>query len=138
VRGSPLFRALCAFLLIAALGWPLWRLTRPAEAVAAPIAAPSDGAKAISLQLSFTTLPRNFAVRHLEKDVWMESAPQASMDREFPMIFPDKGVDLIFHIEWPEDATLAAARVRLTDPAGDTHEKSVWGQGIVDEVLTFP
>jgi hypothetical protein len=139
VRGSPLLRALFAFCLIAALGWPLWHLTRPTEVEAGPVVAPpSVEAKAIGLQLTFTIPPKSFAVRYLEKDIWAESAPQASMEREIPLVFPEKGVDLVFHIEWPDDAPLAAARVRLTDPAGDTHEKSVWGQGAVDEVLTFP
>jgi len=138
VRGSPLLRALFAFCLIAALGWPLWHLTRATEVIASPAAPPPVDAKAIGLQLTFTALPKSFAVRHLEKDVWVENSPQASMEREIPLVFPDKGVDLVFHIEWPEDAPLAAARVRLTDPAGDTHEKSVWGQGAVEEVLTFP
>jgi len=139
MRGSPLIRALCAFFLLAALGWPLWHLTRSTEATAALPAAPArPEAIAIVLQLAFTTVPRRFAVRHLEKDVWVEESPQASADREISIVFPDKGVDLVFHIEWPEDGPLAAARVRLTDPLGDTHEKSVWGKGIVDEVLTFP
>jgi hypothetical protein len=138
VRGSPLLRALFAFCLIAALGWPLWHLTHP-TVVAGPVAAPPRvEAKAIGLQLTFTIPPKSFAVRYLEKDVWLESAPQASMERQIDLSFPDKGVDLVFHIVWPEDAPLAAARVRLTDPAGDTHEKNVWGQGTVDEVLTFP
>ena len=95
-------------------------------------------AKAIELQLTFTVLPNRFAVRHLEKDVWAENAPQADMTREIPLVFPPNGVDLVFHVEWPADGPLAAARVRLTDPAGDTHENSVWGQGTLDEVLTFP
>lgn len=83
-------------------------------------------------------VPKRFVVRHLEKDIWTEESPQASMDRDVPLVFPEKGVDLVFHIEWPDDAPLAAARVRLTDPAGDTHERSVWGKRTVDEVLTFP
>jgi hypothetical protein len=139
VRGSPLLRALFAFLGIAALGWPLWHVTSPEQAVAGPVAVrPAVDAKAIGLQLAFTATPKSFAVKHLEKDIWVESAPQAAMEREVPLVFPEKGVDLVFHIEWPEGAPLAAARVRLTDPAGDTHEKSVWGQGTVDEVLSFP
>jgi hypothetical protein len=47
-------------------------------------------------------------------------------------------VDLQFHIEWSDDAPLAAMRAKLTDPAGDNHEKSLWGKGVVDDVLTFP
>jgi hypothetical protein len=139
VRGSPLLRALFAFCLIALLGWPLWHLTRPVEVAASlPVAFSTSEAKAIGLQLTFTVVPKSFAVRHLEKDVWMENTPQASNEREVSLVFPEKGVDLVFHIEWPVDAPLAAARVRLTDPAGDIHEKSVWGRGSVDEVLTFP
>jgi hypothetical protein len=139
VRGSPLLRALCAFCLIAALGWPLWHLTHAVEAGPPPEAAPAKvDAQSIGLQLAFTTVPRRVVVRHLEKDIWTEDSPQASMDRELPLAFPGKGVDLVFHIEWPDDGPLAAARVRLTDPVGDIHEKSVWGKGTVDEVLTFP
>jgi hypothetical protein len=139
VRGSPLIRALLAFLAIALLGWPLWHLTSSSEAVATPAAPPpASEAKAIGLQLTFTAVPKSFVIRHLEKDVWSEAAPQAEVEREVTIPFPENGVDLIVKIEWPEGAPLAAARVRLTDPAGDAHEKSVWGQGTVEEVLTFP
>ena len=139
MRGSPLIRALLAFLAIAMLGWPLWRLTSSTEAVAAPVsAAPVSEAKAIGLQLTFTTVPKSFVIRHLEKDIWSEAAPQAESEREVTIPFPEKGVDLIVKIEWPEGTPRAAARLRLTDPAGDPHEKSVWGQGTTEEVLTFP
>jgi len=139
VRGSPLIRALLAFIVIAMLGWPLWRLTSSTEAVATPVSSvPATEAKAIGLQLTFTAVPKSFVIRHLEKDLWSEPTPQAEMEREVTIPFPEKGVDLIVKIEWPEGAALAAARVRLTDPAGDTHEKSVWGQGTTEEVLTFP
>jgi len=139
MRGSPLLRAFFAFCLIATLGWPLWHLTHATEAAPPPgVVVPKTEAKAIGLQLAFTAVPKRFVVRHLEKDVWTEESPQASMDHEVSLVFPEKGIDLVFHIEWSDDAPLAAARVRLTDPAGDAHEKSVWGQGTVDEVLTFP
>ena len=138
MRGSPLIRALIAFCLIAALGWPLWHITRPTQAVAQVIAPPKTEDKDVGIQLDFTVVPKSFAVRYLDKDLWAEPAPKASMERQLKLAFPDKGVDLVFHIEWPEDVPLAAMRVRFTDPTGDTHEKSVWGQGTADEVLTFP
>jgi hypothetical protein len=138
VRGSPLIRALFAFCLIAALGWPLWHLTHRADAVTPSVAVSPSQVKAIGLQLDFTTVPKRFVVKHLEKDVWREEVPAAAVERSIPMVFPEKGVDLVLHIEWAEEPPLAAVRVRLTDPAGETHEKSVWGHGTVDEVLTFP
>lgn len=138
MRGSPLIRALIAFCFLAALGWPLWHLTHATEIPDAPAAEVEAQAAATSLQVEFTAVPKRFVVTHLEKEVWAENAPQASMDHELSIVYPEKGVDLIFHIEWADDAALSAARVRLTDPAGETHEKSVFGKGTVDEVLTFP
>lgn len=139
MRGSPLMRALLAFVLIAALGWPLWQLTRP-EVTAAPPEpnlAPTT-AKTIGLHLTFTTVPRNLVIKHLENEVWRDPAPTAEMEREVTLAYPEEGVDLQFQIDWPEDGPLAAVRVQLTDPAGNTHEKSLWGKGTVSDVLTFP
>jgi len=141
MRGSPLARALLAFVIIALLGWPLWRLTHPelGAALPGPVATPvPEVRKAISLHLTFTTVPKSFTVRHLEDDVWKESKPEAEMDHELSLVYPPEGVDLQFHVEWPDDVPAAAMRAQLTDPAGDTHEKSLWGKGVTDDVLTFP
>jgi hypothetical protein len=139
MRGSPLLRAAIALFVLLALGFPLWRLTRAAEAPQPKTQiAPAAEAKAIHLQLDFTLPPKKIQVLHLGKEVWSESAPASEIERDMPLVFPDQGVDLQFHIEWPEDAPLAAMRAKLTDPAGDTHEKSLWGKGVVDDVLTFP
>jgi hypothetical protein len=139
MRGSPLVRALLAFLLIAALGWPLWQLTRSPAVAAVPVGVPSaTGSKAISLHLTFTTAPKSVNVRHLDQEVWKAAPLALEMEQEITLPFPEEGVDLQFHIEWADDVPQAALRVCLTDPAGDVHEKSVWGKGMVDEVLTFP
>ena len=139
MRGSPLLRAAIALCVLLALGFPLWRLTQAAEAPRAQKQpAPAAVAKAIHLQLDFTLPPKKIQVMHLGKEVWSENAPAAEMERDLKLVYPDQGVDLQFHIEWPEDAPLAAMRAKLTDPAGDTHEKSLWGKGVVDDVLTFP
>ena len=141
MRGSPLLRALLAFFFIGLMGWPLWQLTRPQKAVAStPVPNPSvpAAAKAIGLHLSFTAVPKSFVVRHLDKEVWKSTSPEADMEQQVTLDYPDEGVDLQFHVEWPDDGPLAALRVQLTDPAGDVHEKSLWGKGAVDEVVTFP
>jgi hypothetical protein len=139
MRGSPLLRAAVALFGLLALGFPLWRLTHAAEApVEQAQPAPAVQAKAIHLQLDFTLPPKKIQVLHLGKEVWSEEAPATEIERDMPIDYPDQGVDLQFHIEWPDDAPLAAMRAKLTDPAGDTHEKSLWGRGAVDDVLTFP
>jgi len=138
MRGSPLFRALLAFLGILSLGWPLRRLTSATEAVREQPVAVVVAAKEIGLRLSFTLVPKSVKVLHLEKEVWSETAPTAELERSLTLPFPDEGIDLRFQIEWPDDAPLAAMRVTFTDPADDAHEKSVWSQGSADVVLTFP
>ena len=138
MRGSPLLRALLAFLAIFALGWPLWRLTGAADAPREQPKAAVVAAKEIGLRLVFTLVPKSVKVLHLGREVWSETAPTAEMERTLKLAYPDAGIDLQFQIEWPADAPLAAMRAVLTDPAGEAHEHSVWGQGSAEEVVTFP
>ena len=138
MRGSPLLRALLIFLAILALGWPLRRLTSASDAPREQPAAAVVVAKEISLQLSFTLVPKSVKVLHLGQEVWSENAPTAELQRALKLAYPDAGIDLQFQIEWPAGAPLAAMRATLTDPDGEAHEHSVWGQGSTEEVVTFP
>ena len=139
MRGSPLVRAALAFLVILLLGWPLRELTggSPQARTAQPAATPVS-AKEIELQLSFTTVPKAVRVLYLGKEVWSDAAPAAEIERKLRVPFPKQGVDLQFEVEFPDGSPLGAMRARLIDPAGETHEKSLWGTGRIDDVLTFP
>jgi len=94
--------------------------------------------KAIHLHLTFTAVPQSLIVRHLDGEVWKATAPEADMEKDVSLDYPAEGVDLQFHVEWPRGRAAGCDARGLTDPAGDTHDKSVWGKGIVDEVVTFP
>ena len=137
MRGSPLLRALCAFGFILLLGLPLWRLTH-APAVSAPVAVKAEAAREVRLRLTFTTLPATLRVRHLGKEIWTATPTETELAKTLALPFPKEGVDLEFEVKFPDAAPLAALRVRLTDPAGGEHERTCWGQGEIDEVLTFP
>jgi hypothetical protein len=138
MRGSPLVRAALAFVVILLLGWPLRELTGDAPQPVAPVAPAAVETGEIELQLSFTTIPKSIRVLHLGKEMWSDAAPAAEIERKLALPFPKEGVDLQFAVEFPDGAPLAAVRARLTDPAGETHEKSLWGTGRIDDVLTFP
>ncbi len=139
MKGSPLRRALAAFFLILALvGYPLWRMTGEGQAAPIPIAPTAVGPREVHLEITSTAAPKSLKVLHLGQIVWEEAAAGARAERTLQLPFPEEGVDLRFQIEWPADVPLAAVRVRLTDPAGTEHEKSIWGEGSTDEVLTFP
>ena len=139
MKGSPLLRALIAFVCIALAGVPLWKLTRADATVAAPARAEMASAN-VSLRLTFSAPPESFTISHLGKVVWTERSngfhtTYESHDLALP--FPKEGVDLVVKVAWPGDAE-AAVRLRLTDPDGNEHDKTVWGRGETEEVVTFP
>jgi hypothetical protein len=83
MRGSPLLRALTAFLILLACSYPLHRMLRAVETPSAlpgatPAPVSSEKAK-VQLQVNFTTPPAEFRVRSLGEVVWKVSAPAASL-----------------------------------------------------------
>lgn len=100
MRGSPLLRALIAFLTILALGYPLRRLTGESAPVAQapPAAAPAaaGGGQDVELQLTFTTAPDKFALRHLGKVVWSAEAAGTSTEKAAPPL-PGRGRGVAVH-----------------------------------------
>jgi len=138
MRGSPLWRAVAAFLVLLGLGIPTWKLTHEVVANTSPTGATPNLQAEVLLQLTFTSLPASLRVSHLGREVWNVAAPAQEVERKLALVFPEEGIDLLFQVTWPADAPLAAMRMRLTDAAGETHEKSVWGTGALEEAVTFP
>lgn len=137
MRGSPLLNALLAFLAIGLLGLPVQRLTR-ASTIAAPAPATKATASAkVPIELRFTAAPKSVRIQHLGKIAWSADDPGTSADAELDLSWPEEGVDLLIEIAWPDDAPLSAARLTLTDPAGNEHTGSIWGRGPTNKVLTF-
>jgi hypothetical protein len=138
MRGSPLLRAFLVFLAILALGWPLRRLTGTDDGPAASPTAATPLVREVHLQVTFTTAPTHFSVRHLGREVWSDQGGGTQAERKLQLPYPKEGVELQFAADFPDGAPLAAARLTLTDPQGDAHEKSCWGSGHIDEVVAFP
>ncbi len=139
MRGSPLLSALLAFVVIGLLGWPLWRLTHP-TIVAAPRpieSAPEAAEDTVRFELAFTLPPKSVTIDHLGKLLWSVNDPGLEIERDAKLAWPTEGIDLRVRITWPEDAPLAAARMRVIDPRGMKHENSIFARGAADEVLTF-
>ena len=139
MRGSPLLRALIAFLAILALGYPLRRLTGGGNvSTAAPVAIGKEAKSEIKLQLTFTTPSKKFSVRHLGREVWTGESVEGTAERALTISYPAEGVELQLAADFPDGAPLAAVRCVLIDPQGDEHQKSCWGTGHIDEVIAFP
>ncbi len=139
MRGSPLLRAFVAFLVLLGFGVPLWRLTL-AEAPRAPgmiAVQKTTPIKELRVRLDFTVPPTGLRVLHLGKEIWADPAPGLALERALILAYPKEGIDLLFQFNWPAEK-LAAMRVRLTDPEGEEHEKTVWGEGAIAEVVSIP
>lgn len=140
MRGSPLLNALLAFLAIALFGVPVYRLTR-GNAVAAETSEKVGAVEAaevkVPIELQFTAVPKSMRIRHLGKVIWTSEQLEARTEAELSLIWPEEGVDLLFEATWADADALSAAKIVLTNPAGDELTRSLWGRGQGSEVFTF-
>ena len=133
-------RAVIVFAALLALGPLLWKLTHSqgAPPVSERVTVQSPSPVHVSVLLTFSTLPKKVAILHLGREVWAKAQPGIEEAAAFDIPWPKEGVELRALVGWPEGSPPAAMRMRVTDPAGDKHDRSVWGRGAVDEVIVFP
>ena len=139
MRGSPILRALVAFIALLALAPLLWRITHPvacARTVQPPAKQHPENVK-VKVRLTFSTPPMRVVFQHLGRDVWHHLMPAVQEDFTCEIPWPKEGVDLHVVVAWPEGTRSAAMRIRLTAPDGTEHDRTVWGDADADEVLTF-
>ncbi|MEK0451798.1 MAG: hypothetical protein RL088_4066 [Verrucomicrobiota bacterium] len=137
MRGSPVRRAIVAFLVLLSLAPILVKVTAARVQTAVPIDSGAT-AKKVQLALAFTSKPERIAVVHLGREVWKKEAPEAEEEIGLEIPWPEQGGELVFRVGWPEGAPLAAMRARLTDSRDVEIERSLWSAGPVEAVLNFP
>jgi hypothetical protein len=136
MRGSPLVRAILIISILLLAIFPLWKLTHKVEALPAVDSTPAPKAS-VHIALTFAHAPSGFQLLHLGKVIWEAKSPGESAQKEFPMEFPKEGIDLEIKATWPVSSPLTAVRVSVTPGNGGAIEKTAWGNGGLDEVLTF-
>ena len=137
MRGSPLLRAVVALAALLLLLAPLHSFTtaraqKPAAVTAAP--APETPAH---LEIVSTKSPFEFSVAHLGKVIWHGSSAAESTATDLRLPIPKEGIDLALKISW-RGGGAAAAKLILTHDDGDPAERTLWGDGGAEDVLTFP
>ncbi len=142
MKGSPLLRAVLLLATLLLLAWPLSRVTGPAAqgqsrtelpAAEAPDAAPQK----LTLILSFTRTAERIELRHLGAVVWAKDRPALRESVALNLPFPREGIELAVTVQWP-GAELSALRFQLATPDGTELERSAWGAGTLEAVLSFP
>jgi len=137
MRGSPLLRTVIVILILILASIPIWKLTHKAKAVVAAPEAVHAAKTGVRVDLSFVRSPLEFQLLHLGKVIWEEKSPPEMIGKNFEMEFPKEGVDLEIKAAWTSGTPVAAVRVSITHGNGNPIQKSAWGTGSVDEVLTF-
>ena len=140
-------------------GLPIYRLTLPAAADAAPspgtaeTAADGAGAKPAPLDVAavFAPAPADFQIRNLDRTVLAGRGPQARFATRWSAAVPPEGVDLVVEAHWSAaaggdapaavpGANPAAVRVTVRFADGRQVEKSFWAadSGALSDVFTVP
>jgi hypothetical protein len=134
MRGSPLAQAALVVVALLLLLMPLHRLTqreqRPSPAVV------STPTKQVHLAVRTTAVPCRFQITFLGKTLWAEDASTPELAKDFEIAFPKEGIDLVVDAVW-ESKALAAMEITLSLPDGTAIQKTLWGEGTANDVLTF-
>ena len=138
MRGSPVVRTIVIVAVLLLMAVPVWKLTHRAEASISVIisqATPSNR-PSVNISLTFAHPASGFKLMHLGKEIWEGKNPERVVQKDFTMDFPVEGIDLELKAQWSDGTPLTAVRVSVVH--GDSHiERTVWGTGTLDEVLTF-
>jgi hypothetical protein len=120
-----------------ALLLPLRSLTTARPAPLASKADPPVANTRVHLQLTSTAVPFHFEVRHLGDVIWQGEAATATTTADVSMPFPKEGVDLAVKATWTGGQT-AAVKLALSANGAGPLERTIWGDGAAEDVLTFP
>ncbi len=137
MRGWPLNRAVVVFLILLATSIPVWKLTHGDSAAAAQARPAPVSKESVHIALAFAHPPGGFQLIALGKTIWIGDGENKDLEKDFGMAFPKEGIDLEIKANWPPGTPLTAVRVSVTPDAGLPMERTAWGEGSLDEVLTF-
>ncbi len=115
---------------------PLRKLTSR-RAAAAVVAAPAAAESSLHLEITATSGPFQFVVKHLGNVIWKGDAGTAPVSENVKMDFPPEGVDLVLQGKFKDPSEPGAVKLAVTPENGSKLERVVWASGPVDEVLTF-
>lgn len=140
MHGSPLLRTISVIILLLLAGIPLWRMTHEAAAASViPEVAAPEAQSTVHMEAGFSPKPLRFEVSYLGKIVWQSDLVTAdSAQKDIAMPYPKEGVDLEYKVTWPPGAGQCAARLSVAPGDAEPVVKTLWGNGEVDDVLTFP
>lgn len=144
MRGFPLVNALVIVLALGAFFVPLRHLTRPApESGSSPegddlVETLAGDLVPVGVSVRFAHSPVSLTLSHLGEIVWRAESAEAMKDGNvITLPIPPEGIDLMLHARWPEGTPETVLELTLTPEALPEQSAILWGEGEVEDVLTF-
>lgn len=136
MRGSPLLRASLVIAVLMLAFIPLWKLTHATQA-AMPASNPLPESESVQMEITLSGPASGFQVLHLGKIIWEEKSPKETALKNLELHFPKEGVDLEVRVTALDPGSNVAVRLSVKPDGREAMEKTAWGRGAVEEVLTF-
>lgn len=114
---------------------PLRSFTAPRPQTAQPVAVATPESMA-HLEIVSTKAPFAFTVKHLGKTIWEGESVGDATASDVKLSIPGEGVDLSVKIDWKSPGVAAAKLILTRD--NESTERSIWGNGSAEDVLTLP
>jgi hypothetical protein len=138
MRGRPSLRVTGMVLALLLMAWPVWRVTRGGEAVAAaPAPASAVVPTAFALHVAFAHPPASFALLSLGQPI-LEGKNAAEFSGTWRAALPREGADLLLKATWPPGVGRTAVEVRIEAGNETRVARTFWGQGALTEIVTVP
>ena len=99
----------------------------------------SQHAQLKTLEVAFAQKPLRFEIDYLGQPIWQSDlVTSLTAEKDLAMAYPKEGVDLEYKVAWPPGTPLCAARLSVAANDAELVEKTLWGTGQIDDVLSFP
>ena len=140
MRGFPLLNGAFIVMALGLVLLPLLRLTSSDAGSTKPSAPtmPQPSGIATGISVRYAHAPTSLTLSHLGKTLWQTtSVAEIDAGREVPLILGSEGIDLLLAVIWTEGTPATAIGITL-QPEGLAEQSQVlWGEGSVEDVLTF-
>lgn len=138
MRGFPLLRLFLVAASLALLGVPVWLLTRPAPSAPPPTSSPIEAGKTTVFEVLLTaSAPARLAVRAANQPSVESAGPATSLPASFTMnaAAPE---DLAVFGNFDPATGNSAIRVEVRLAGKTLADSTLWGTGLVEDVVTIP
>ncbi|MEO8204992.1 MAG: hypothetical protein ABI615_02350 [Chthoniobacterales bacterium] len=140
MRGHPIFRFLLTLLLLAFLGFAVWRLTAR-ETVIPPTPAPAAVEKTNALAnaeiILTASLPWEKCHVHLLGNLLLDAKTENNAKAQTIRLPLDKSADLVIDATWKDSAN-HALRIQVLKNQNPVFETTLWGNQTLQEAVTIP